>query len=385
MSKRIVFFSTPAYGHLISVYPVIKELVNQGNKIDWYCSIKYKELVESSGANFIEYVGDFDNLYNLSNIISDFYNLFGYLLLLNKQCYLEYYEKINKQNIDLILYDSMCSFGKNIAIKLKIKHICLCTTLAYNNFTFLFSNMLLSTIKLSIKNCRQLIKKIKEENKFRKQNGINKLKLMDLFINSGDATIVFSPREFQPFVNTFNKTFEFVGTTIKDRINFSKEEYEHYNIYISLGSILTENKDFFDNILNSNYLKNKKVIINVGNLELNSKDKNIKLVKYTNQLELLKKCDLFINHGGLNSVYESVYYSVIQICIPQQEEQRMTAKIVKKLGLGMYFPNYDEVKFRKFEGKINKYKDNVKKFSEIIKKYDGTKEAINIVNKVLNN
>ena len=47
MSKKIIFFSTPAYGHIISVYPVLEELVKRGNKVDWYCSAKYKSLVET--------------------------------------------------------------------------------------------------------------------------------------------------------------------------------------------------------------------------------------------------------------------------------------------------------------------------------------------------
>ena len=383
MNKKVVFFSTPAYGHLTPIYPVIKRLIEQGNTVDWYCSKKYKDFVESSGANFIEYVGNFDDLYNLSDITANFYNLFEYLLLLNRNCYLEYFEKISKQNVDLILYDSMCSFGKNIALKLKKKHICLCTTLAYNSFTFIFSNMFFSTIKLSMKYFKQGMQLIKDENKYRRQNGIHKLNMLDLFINRGDRTIVFSPKEFQPFASTFNKSFSFVGTTIKDRINLDKTKYENYDVYISLGSIFTENKDLLMKIINSDYLKDKKVIINIGNLSLLSKSKNIEFVKHTNQLELLKKSKLFINHGGLNSIFESIYHSVIQVCIPQQEEQKMNALIVKRLGLGICMSSYDNLKVSKIENKRKYYENKVKAFSKILKKYDGTKNAVHIINEVL--
>ena len=382
MSKKIVFFSTPAYGHIISVYPVLEELVKRGNKVDWYCSAKYKSLVEKSGANFIEYAGDFDELYSLANITANFYNLFEYLLKLNKQCFLEYYQKIDK-DVDLILYDSMCSFGKNIAQKLNIKNICLCTTLAYNNYTFTFSNMLLPTIKLAFCNAIDGIKLIKKENKFRKSFGIKKLDLMDLFVNKGDRTLVFSPNEFQPFAKTFDKSVIFVGTTIKNRINLDETRYKKYDIYISLGSIFTENRELLDEIIHSEYLKDKKVIINIGNLDIKSSKKNIELDKHTNQMELLKNCKLFINHGGLNSVYESIDRSVVQICIPQQEEQKMNAKIVQKLGIGICIDSFDEKKIEQVEKNISKYQSKTKQFSKIIKKYDGTENAIKVINELM--
>ena len=59
--KKIVFFSTPAFGHINSVYPIILKLVKKNYQVDWYCSKKYKQFVEQTGANFIEYKVDFRN------------------------------------------------------------------------------------------------------------------------------------------------------------------------------------------------------------------------------------------------------------------------------------------------------------------------------------
>ena len=217
----------------------------------------------------------------------------------------------------------MCSFAKNIAKKLNIKSVCFCTTIAYNYFTFVFSNMFFSTIKLFCKNIKSIIKLYNAEKKFRKENGIIKFNAMDLFINKGDLTIVFSPKELQPFFKTFSKKFVFVGTTIKDRIT-NKTKYHKYDIYISLGSIFTENKILLDEIINSPLTKNKKTIVNVGNLKIVN-HKNIEFVKSTDQLSLLPKIDLFIN-----SIYESLYFGKFQICISQQQEQRMNAKILHR-------------------------------------------------------
>ncbi|MCQ2257688.1 MAG: hypothetical protein MJZ41_06800 [Bacteroidaceae bacterium] len=47
--KKILFFSTPTYGHLTAVHPVITHLVSEGNEVVWYCSSKYKDIVSMSG------------------------------------------------------------------------------------------------------------------------------------------------------------------------------------------------------------------------------------------------------------------------------------------------------------------------------------------------
>ena len=378
--KKIVFFSTPAFGHINAVFPVIKKLLMNNYQVDWYCSKRFKRIVENTGANFIEYEIDFD-MYSLSELTADFYNLYQGLLNLNRECYLEYIEKIDKEKPDLIIYDSMCSFAKNIAKKLNIKSVCFCTTIAYNFFTFTFSNMFFSTIKLLFKNLNPIMKLYNEEKRFRRENNIIKLNAMDLFINKGDLTIVFTPKELQPFYKTFSKKFVFVGTTIKDRIT-NKTNYDKYDIYISLGSIFTENKVLLKKIVDSPLMKNKKSIVNVGNLKIKSSE-NIEFVQSTDQLSLLPKIKLFINHGGINSIYESLYYGKFQICIPQQQEQKLNAKILHRKKIGIYMNKFDIEKVDKINKKMKKYNANISIYSKILKSYDGTTLAVNEIKSVL--
>ena len=378
--KKIVFFSTPAFGHLNCVYPVIEKLVKNNYHVDWYCSKKYKEFVEKTGANFIEYKVDFDK-YSLSDLTANFYNLYKGLLNINKECYLKYLGDLNSNRPDLIIYDSMCSFAKNISKKLKIKSVCFCTTMAYNYFTFIFSNMFFSTMKLMCKNIKSIIKLYKEEKKFRKDNDIIKLNAMDLFVNKGDITLVFTPKELQPFYKMFSNDFIFVGTTIKDRIT-NKTKYKKYDIYISLGSIFNEKEDVLNKIVNCDLLKNKKTIISVGKLQIKSSN-NIEFVKSTDQISLLPNIDLFINHGGLNSVYESLYFGKFQICIPQQEEQKMTSIIINKKKIGIYTKNFDNINIDKIESCKNSYIKNIEKYKNIIISYDGTQIAFDNIEKLI--
>ena len=98
-----------------------------------------------------------------------------------------------------------------------------------------------------------MIKMLNSEKKFRKEYCIKKLNLIDLFVNSGDITIVLTLKELQPFVKTFPKSFKFVGTTVKDKICIKSQEYlNNYDIYISSGSILSDNPKMVEQIINHN-------------------------------------------------------------------------------------------------------------------------------------
>lgn len=374
--KKIIFFGTPAYGHMISVAPVIKRLVEDGYDITWFTAKKYESIVNKSGATFEEYKFDFDNL-KLDVVTADLFELNKNLIKINQEAYEMYVDSLNYDDC-VILYDSMCSFAKNIARKKKIKSICLVTTIAFNLPVFVFSNLFFSSIWLYLKNLKSFLKLTSCEKRFRKKHGLSKLNMIDLFINKGDETIVFSPKEFQLFFKTFDKSFHFVGTTIKERPMFSDESfYQKTDFYISLGSIFTSNKQDLDRLTKLEEFSASKAVITVGNANIEEKNSNIKLVQFTNQLDMLKNCKYFINHGGLNSVYESIYYGVPQICYPQQQEQKMYSKIVQRKHVGLLMKKIDNKYLNKI--KSGKYTSKLSFMSERIKSYDGTKEAVKII------
>ena len=91
--------------------------------------------------------------------------------------------------------------------------------------------------------------------------------------------------------------------------------------------------------------------------------------------------DIFINHGGLNSVYESIYLNKKQICIPMQEEQRFNALICRHKKIGGYVKKYTGLGKQLKE--IEKWNKNSEKYSKIFKSYDGTKLAYEIIDKYI--
>ena len=383
--KRVVFFSTPAYGHLQAVYPVLARLVRAGVRVDWYCTEAYRELVTKTGAHFHPYCVDFSR-YPLDRLTADFFSLYRGLLVLNRRCYLRYRREIRENTPDLLLYDSMCSFGKNLAKQFGLPSVCLCTTLAYNLPTLIFSNLFWPSLKLTVKHAPELLRLTLKEQYFRRREGLPGFSPLDLFVNRGDKTLVFSPPEFQPFAQSFPPSFDFVGTTIRDRIE-ADSSIENCDIYLSLGSIFAARTGELERILETPLFRGKKVIVSAGyaaaDLQKRLGRERLSFVRRTNQLALLPKTGLFVNHGGLNSVYESLYFGVFQICIPQQEEQRLTARLVekKKLGLCCSRPRgWSEAELRRAELKC---RPRIERYRHILRSYDGTARALCCIQELL--
>ena len=383
--KRVVFFSTPAYGHLQAVYPVLARLVRAGVRVDWYCTEAYRELVTKTGAHFHPYCVDFSR-YPLDRLTADFFSLYRGLLVLNRRCYLRYRREIRENPPDLLLYDSMCSFGKNLAKQFGLPSVCLCTTLAYNLPVLLGTNLLLPSLKLIGQHLPQFLKLYRREQHFRRREGLPRCHLLDLFVNAGDKTLVFTPRALQPFVRSFPRSFVFVGTTIRDRCGRGTA-YEAYDIYLSLGSIFAARAGELERLLETPLFRGKKVIVSAGyaaaDLQKRLGRERLSFVRRTNQLALLPKTGLFVNHGGLNSVYESLYFGVFQICIPQQEEQRLTARLVEKKKLGLCCPRprgWSEAELRRAELKC---RPRIERYRHILRSYDGTARALRCIQELL--
>lgn len=378
--KNIIFFSTPATGHIVSVLPIIQKICqNKNYTVTIFCSNAFTKYFENLNVKLCIYPIDLD-IYKLNDMTSNFYNLAKSLSKLNENMYYKLIGQIKNIKPDLIIYDSMCSFAKCLSFKLNIKSICFITTFAYNGFVYFFNGLFFRDIPMIFKNFNNIIDIIKNQKKFRSENGLPKFKLIDLFVNECKTNIVFTPKEFQPCQKTFNKSYHFVGTTIKDRLPNKFSSDKKYDLYISLGTIFTKNSSVINDLIN--YLKttNIKTIMSVGSLyDKLGEYTNIEFKNYVNQLDIINSSNIFINHGGTNSVYESIYFNKYQLCIPQQSEQKLTSKIVQKKKIGKII-NTKKLNLKNI--KINnKYLD---KYANIFRKYDATTKVVNLINDYIN-
>lgn len=375
---KIVYFMTPAYGHVLPVLPIIRELTARGHEVICYATPQFKDYIESCGCIYREYDKEFHNL-KIDEVTSDLYKLMETLITLNEKQYDNYVGEVRAEAPDLLMYDSMLSFVKNISYKLKIKSICTVATIGFNLPVCMFSNIGLSSVPLVMKNGAGMRKLIKQDKKFRKERGLAGFKLIDLYMNTADQTIVMTPYKLQPMAWTFPKTVHFVGTTIKEQIEILHGgEYGDYDCYISMGSVFGKNVNDMKDFLELPEIREKKIIISTPEIpDWMEEMPNIRAEKWVYNVDLIPKCKLFINVGGVSSVYTAMYYGVKQISIPAQEEERYNAIILKRHKGGFYLKRYDKDKLLRAVKSVERLKPELCR--EIIREADGTKTAAKLI------
>ena len=164
----------------------------------------------------------------------------------------------------------------------------------------------------------------------------------------GDAKykLMLTSRLFHIETKKVDNTFYFIGPSIDERpidnsFNFKKDENKKL-IYISLGTVFNENSNFYQICIETfGNLKEFQIIISIGNdikvNDLRQLPDNIYAFNYVPQLEVLKMTDIFITHGGINSINEGILLNnnLSFIVIPQEMDQFDNAKQIEKLGAGI--------------------------------------------------
>ena len=97
----------------------------------------------------------------------------------------------------------------------------------------------------------------------------------------------------------------------------------------------------FIKIINSIDIKNVEVLVAAGSsynkLKLKISKPNIRIEKFVPQLNVLKHTDVFITHGGKNSINEALKFGVPMLFFPAGGEQEYNANLIEYLKVGINF------------------------------------------------
>ena len=92
-------------------------------------------------------------------------------------------------------------------------------------------------------------------------------------------------------------------------------------------------------------MKDVQVVLSVGKKtnisDLGDIPQNFKVYNYVPQLEVLKKTDVFVTHGGMNSSSEALYNNIPLVIVPQFGDQFIVGNRVVELGAGILLPAKD--------------------------------------------
>ncbi len=278
---------------------------------------------------------------NISDFKEYFYTRCDYLTAFQELFFLKNIDIIKKIQPDLIISDICCFFSQKVSKSLKVPCYVYSTSLLFDRYFFSKDtfNRLNKALNIDINlpleyNSKYIINIINEINsKVSLKYGFSNIPLLPPY-DTINKSIIFGSTFFQPDIK--DNIYICKHSVVKNlNLNYKKN---NKLIYISSGSFLMPNVNFYNKIINAYKNSEYEIVMVVPKPELiNFKNipHNIKIYKHVEQQKILREASLFITHAGYNSICESIYYSTPMLCYPISNDQFLNSYLLEVKGLGI--------------------------------------------------
>lgn len=319
---KILFINLPYQGHVIPTIGLVQELVKQGCDVTYLMPFGWEDKVAESGAIFHGY----QNHRQLSEQMKNVYAVADGMI----------------DQFDFVVYEQFFFLGKHLAEKHN-KPVARIFTAPVTNEKlmqeFITAKGPLSIFKhkwLTKAFTKDIVKACGAEIYMKTDNWLD-----EIIHNPPSLNLVYTLQEYQPYAEEFpEEQYKFLGPSVYERKEeaFDFAKGDRCVIYISLGTIVKGATKFFQNCVECFRNVNEDVIISVGKQfdvkKLKNVPSNVHIYKSVPQIQVLKMADVFVTHGGMNSVSEALVAGTPMVVIPFVSDQPVNARCVEKLGVG---------------------------------------------------
>jgi MGT family glycosyltransferase len=333
---RVLFINGGSEGHVNPTIGVVQELISRGEEVVYFTIEAFRERIEKTGATVRTFDGDQFIRAFISGGRTYLLERINGLLRTADIMIPSVLEQIEGEHFDYIIHDSMFGCGRLLAQILHLPAISSCTSFAQTKEAF--DEMLSeNTPSEVVDEYLNLTARVKAK------YSVDIRSPYEVFCNPAPLTIVYTTREFQPFGDTFDHSYKFVGPSISSRSTQENFDFTAMKgkslLYISLGTVFNQAIDFYKLCFEAFGNSDHTVVMSIGErnpiAELGEIPPNFMVKKYVPQTEVLKHTKVFITHGGMNSTHEGLYYGVPLVVLPQSADQPMIARQVANIGAGI--------------------------------------------------
>jgi MGT family glycosyltransferase len=248
---------------------------------------------------------------------------------------------------DYIISDSAAPWGQWVAQLLDVPVVTSVTTFAVNRRVMAFAASRVTqpkSVGRAVSKIRHVAKAVLLGRRLRREHRVKGTSLIGLMFGSSDLNLVYTSRLFQPCSESFDDRFLFIGPSIGSRTEIAAglpwdEGSSTDVIYVSLGTLFNADPTFYRTCFEALGGQNVRVVMSIGTTireaSLGAAPANFVVKPWIAQLDVLRRASVFVSHGGMNSVSESLYHGVPMIAVPQMGEQELVARQVEGLGAGL--------------------------------------------------
>ncbi len=338
----VVVFSTPWVGHVHPSLPIVAELVQRGDRVIYYCYESFRTQIEATGAQFRPLPHDFG----------------PFLAIENPRCcemaveWQRCSERVMPQLLSelkelaprYVFCDFLAWWGRYAAQSLGIPLALLASSIVSLHHLYPpYWKVTAKDVGFSLRRARLFMEMRGISKRLSRRYGVSRMRLpFEMLDTEGDLVISVTGRMFQPHAETLDDRFHFVGACFEKRSGDPSQALPTLDdrplIYVSLGTLFNSDLTFYKNCVEALADGKYQAIISLGKRyepgTLGTVPPHIHAVKYVPQLEVLERAALFISHGGMNSVSESLVNGVPLLLAPLRADQPHISRRTEELGAG---------------------------------------------------
>ncbi len=337
---KALFLGLPLHGHTNPSLPLVRELVARGDEVTYYATAPFAAAIERAGARYRPYRNPF--LSHLEQLPERMDELSWLLMQTTGDLLAHELETFRAERPDYLVADSIAPWGQWIGEALRVRVVTSVSTFAINRRVLQYAlshGVRPKSPRLALSKMRYIAKSIWLARRIARRHGITGPGITGLVFGRSDLNIVYTSRLFQPFAETFDDRFQFVGPTVTLRSERGAASSQPL-VYVSLGTLFNADAAFYRNCFEAFRGMAVQVVMSIGSnvaaASLGPPPANVSVEAYVPQLDVLQRASAFVSHGGMNSVSESLYCGVPLLVIPQMGEQETVGRRVEELGAGVY-------------------------------------------------
>jgi MGT family glycosyltransferase len=347
---RALFLGLPLHGHVPPSLPLVRALVDRGEEVVYVSSDVFADRVRQAGATHLTYRAP--ALADLKPMSERTEQIAWFLMQAVQDVLVHDMEGFRAARPDYVITDSVAPWGQWVAQLLGVPVVTSVATLAINRHVLAFAASRGSrpkSVPLAFSKITHVIKAAALGRRLRRTYGVQGTGIMGLIAGRSDLNIVYTSREFQPCADSFDDRFLFIGPSIglrRESDGSPGEEVAAMGVtYISLGTLFNADPAFYRICFDAFRDQDVPVLMSVGSSvpadSLGTPPANVTVTPWVPQLDVLQRAAVFVSHGGMNSVSESLYHGVPMVVVPQMGEQEVIAKQVAALGAGLFLDKKD--------------------------------------------